>query len=208
MNKYFFLIFPFIFYSCSSSNKNVNKEEAIYSNKLKQDISKDVLTKDKYHFITTDSIHYQIQWPSKNKINTRPETYNEYQIQKIWKVWETKDYIKLGYSSGSDTWSNIYLSLIEDKSWEYSDVLYEDTILYTLVQRYANQDTVMMIRRLNSDFTKAILEKESCYSAIVNYCIDSIEISNDSLFYVWNKTCFKDKKVSEYREIKISSALR
>jgi hypothetical protein len=130
---------------------------------------------------------FTITWGNNKLQRTYEEPIDLMFLERLSVSWESKDYLVLDYSTGSNAWTNIVLPLNEKQSTQtYANALCFDKE-YNLLVTENNSDTVLTIHNLKTLNMQYIVEKNSgCTSPDKTACLDTaIEIRNKVLYYRW-----------------------
>ena len=158
-----------------------------------------------------DSSFYFLSWQIKDKQRTLPDTFycESNSNLKPRFVEENKDYVLLRFNCGSPCWGGTILPLNMDQEPEtfmyYYDVDFANNLIAFLDNDSKTNAAIIKVKNLKSGKIKEVKIKEPCISAVPIYCLDSLSLKNNELYYQWiTETAeSKEKKVSKSIKIEI-----
>lgn len=198
MNKIFLLVCISLIVSCHP------KKQAAH-NIITQKISNaDSLWRAELHYYDTitssgfiimhkiiDSNHYQILWGKQNNLKTYKETFEAYSDASIPKLkTETKNFLILRYGCGNPCWGCV--TLPKDSLFKPQDMMYDmgynsenDLLAYW---NYEKKGLTITVRSLKTEKEKDFLLCDTCFSAASIYCLNSVKLYSNKIYFKWNST--------------------
>lgn len=149
---------------------------------------------------------YLLEWGNENLRRVHPDTFycESPATRRPTFEKENDKYIVLRFGCGSPCWGTIFLPLNEKQNpetilYEYATDLESEVVVYLDSNEDAPTITIYNLRTKHKIKHNVDLQ---CESAIPTYCLDSLSIHGDSVYYRW-KSNFKTKKQEE-RTVKIA----
>ena len=146
----------------------------------------------------------KLEYGNENFNRVLPELYScEIADARVPKFkWDNNDFICLGYGCGSPCWGVLILPLnskdcvrkiMYDKAWDPG----KNILVYIGGPEYEN----LIVENIKTKMSQIIEISKKCSSIFLGYCIDSVAIRNNELYYrfVEPNIFDKNKRLTEYR---------
>lgn len=185
-------------FACSEPTGNSNdintdtKSNKILKNKKEftlVDTSRTNVSNGHFQYVPTSDSTSLIKWGNDNVSNISSPFLNDDLDDRVGVSWQTKKYIALRRSTGSDTWYEIILPLVSAQKEKlfYNPLAYDkknDIVIYEY--NFGSVDTVLVAENILNNKRQYIGKNwKACSSVFNHYCIDSISISNKLLYVKW-----------------------
>jgi hypothetical protein len=152
-----------------------------------QNLSKKNLTKNNNYYKLTqisDST-FMMTWGNDSITRTYEKPIDFFTADRLEISWDNKDYLILDYNIGSGVWKTIVLPINNKQQVQIVDNDIGFDSKNNLLGALKSDDTLLVVQNLQTLQEQFIFEKENgCFNHF--YCIDSISITNKTLYYKWN----------------------
>jgi len=168
---------------------------------------KNLETNGNYYMLTkvSDST-VKITWGNNTITRLYDETLDFMFAERLRVQWNNKDYLILRYGVGSGAWETVTLPINNKEPAQVFDNGLCFDSEYNLLGTEQFGDTVLTIQNLKTGRKQFITEKERpCQSVNNSACIDTISISNKTLYYKWvTPHTAADKKTTIEKRIRLT----
>lgn len=106
---------------------------------------------------------------------------------RLYTEWENSDYVILKGGTGSGAWINIVLPFERfEKVKMFDNMLYFDPESNIVAYQYFSIDTVLVVESLKTEQKQFIVLSDTrCGAASNLYCMDSVIINDNELYFKW-----------------------
>ncbi len=146
-------------------------------------------TKNNHYYKLTQASDstFRLTWGSNKLDRFYEEDIDFFVADRLELAWDSKDYLILDYNIGSGEWKSVVLPLNKDQPVQVVDNGFCFDSNNNLLGVMQSNDTVLYVQNLQTLQKLFVIEKDHPCDIPNNfYCIDTISISNKTLYYKWN----------------------
>lgn len=138
-----------------------------------------------YYKLIPDGLgKFKIEWGNSSVKKISKAKYHLLTAETIRFEWESKEFIVLHNEFSKIGRYDYFLSLTGDSS-EYllENVLLYDTTKNLVVREQPLKETPIVLENYITKKTQGVVESQMCDAILIEFCLDSITLKNDTLYY-------------------------